>query len=133
MMDLHSLASSMISAVNPMVSVTLKRSSGYTTQDDGTQVPTYTTVSGVSVQTQSLTFQDLQKLDGMNIQGVRRAIYIGQEVEAVLRIGQQGGDLIVFPDGTLPEGNVWLAAQVLEAWPDWRKVAITLQADSSDD
>lgn len=126
-MNLHSIATGLISMVNPPVTVTLSRSTGYTTNADGTRVPTYNQITGVQVQVQSLTYGDIQLLNGLNIQGVRRAIYIGHEVEAIVRVGKEGGDLLTFPAGTLPEGNVWLAAHVLEAWPSWRKVAITLQ------
>jgi hypothetical protein len=69
-------------------------------------------------------------LDALNVQGVRRTIYLTGDVMAIVRVDQQGGDLIVFPDGTLPEGNIWLAAQVIEAWPDWCRVCITLQNGS---
>lgn len=126
-MNLHGVVSGLISAVNPFVSVTLSRSVGYSTNPDGTRVPVYTVIPGLQVQIQALTYGDIQLLNGLNIQGVRRAVYIGHEVEAIVRVGQEGGDLMTFASGTLPEGNVWLAAHVLEAWPDWRKIAITLQ------
>lgn len=128
-MNLHGIVSGAITAVNPFVPVTIKRSSGYTTLANGNRIPAYTAVANVSVQVQSLTYSDIQKLDGLNIEGVRRAIYLPGEAEAIVRSSGEGGDLIVFAAGQLPEGNTWLLAQVLEAWPDWRKVAITLQTD----
>ena len=30
----------------------------------------------------------------------------------------------------MPEGNTWLCVHVLEQWPDWCKIAITLQNGS---
>lgn len=128
-MNLHAIVSGAIGAINPFVAATVRRSTGYTTDPDGSRVPTYSTFP-ISVQVQALTYTDITLLDSLNIQGVRRAIYLSGEVEGIVRVDREGGDLIVFPAGTLPEGNTWLAAVVLEAWPDWRKIAITLQNGS---
>lgn len=126
-MNLHGIVASAIGAVNPFVPVTLKRSTGYTTAPDGKQVPAYATIANLSVQVQALSFSDLQQLDGLNIQGVRRAVYLNGPIMGVVRVNQAGGDLMVFPMGTFPEGDTWLVAHVLERWPDWSKCAITLQ------
>ncbi|WP_454813770.1 hypothetical protein [Labrys neptuniae] len=115
--------------MNPFVAATVRRSSGYTVQPDGNRVPTYTEYPA-RVQVQALTYTDITRLDSQNIQGVRRAIYLNGAVMGIVRVAEKGGDLIVFPAGTLPEGDIWLAAHVLEAWPDWCKVAITLQNGS---
>ena len=131
-MNLHGLVSGAIGAVNPLVAATVRQSTGYTTNSDGSRVPTYTTF-GVSVQPQALTYTDLVKLDGLNITGIRRAIYLNVasgDVEGAVRAQQSGGDVLTFPSGTFPEGNVWLAAYVLEHWPDWEKIALTLQNNS---
>lgn len=127
-MNLHGIVSGAIAAVNPSVPATVKRSTGYTTAADGTQVPSYTTF-GIRAQVQALTYSDLKQLDGLNIQGVRRAAYLSGYVLAVVRPKQAGGDLIIFPDGTFPEGNTWLVAHVLETWSQsgWVKCALTLQ------
>lgn len=69
-------------------------------------------------------------LDSLNVQGVRRTVYLTGNVMAIVRVDRRGGDLIVFDDGVLVEGNTWLAAQVIEAWPDWCRVCITLQNGS---
>jgi len=127
--NLHGIVSGAISAVNPFVAATVQRSTGYTTNSDGSRVPTYTTFQ-ISAQVQSLSYTDLIKLDALNVTGKRRKIYLSGDVEGIIRADQRGGDLIVFPTGTLPEGTTWLAAYVLENWPDWVSVAITLQDGS---
>jgi hypothetical protein len=68
----------------------------------------------------------------MQIQGVRRKIYIAGYTEGMIRDRQQGGDVITFPNGTFPEGNVWLVALVTEAWSQsqWCSAIITLQNGS---
>jgi hypothetical protein len=86
----------------------------------------------VLAQIQHLTWRDLQLMEGLVLQGTRRAIYLFGAVEAVVRSTNQGGDLITFPDGSL-----WLVAQVLETYGNdggakvgWVKVAATLQNGS---
>lgn len=130
-LNLHQLVSGAIGTINPFVPATVRRSTGYTTQPDGTQVPQYKTF-GISAQVQALTYSDLRQLDGMNIQGVRRGVYLTGHVLGVVRPAGTGGDLIVFPDGTFPEGNTWLVAFVFEAWSQshWCKACLTLQTDS---
>lgn len=124
-MNLHGIAAGAIGAVNPMVPGTIQVSSGYTTSDDGSRVPTYTTVEDVPMQVQALTFRDLQQTDSLNLQGTRRAIYIDGRVDGLVRPDNKGGDIITLTDG--PNAGTWLVAMVLEQWPDWCKVAVTLQ------
>jgi hypothetical protein len=124
--NLHGIISGAIGTINPFVSATVKRSSGYSLAPGGIQTPAYTTFS-ISCQVQALSYTDITQLDGLSIQGVRRKIYLTGNVEGIVRADRRGGDLIIFPNGTLPEGNTWLAALALESWPDWVSIAITLQ------
>lgn len=80
----------------------------------------------MSGQIQSLSYRDLQMLDGINMGGERNKIYLYGQVEAVVRIKRKGGDLIDVPAGTVHVGT-WLVNQVLEQYPDWVCAAITLQ------
>jgi hypothetical protein len=79
----------------------------------------------LNAQVQALTFRDIAQLEGLNLQGTRRAIYLDGAIEGLVRPQNKGGDLI-----TLPDGTVWLVAMVLEHWLDWCKVAATLQNNS---
>lgn len=134
-MNLHGLVSGYIGAVNPNVQVTLKKSTGrYTKDEAGVRTPIYERMI-IPVQVQALTFGDIQKMEGLNIQGIRRAIYANGEIAGLIRVSKDGGDLIEFPirSPSLPElstlmrPSVWLCAHVLEQWPNWVKIAITLQ------
>lgn len=125
-MNLRGIANSVTRAVNPNVQGTVKRSDGYDTKANGVRVPKYTD-QPVTVQAQALSYGDLRQLEGLNIQGVKRAIYVNGAVAGLIRVGQKGGDIIVFPAGTFYEGTTWLCVHVLEQWPDWCKFAITLQ------
>jgi len=77
---------------------------------------------------QALSTKDLRQIDGLNLQGTLRAIYLNGAVAGLVRPTQQGGDIITFPDGT-----VWLVNQVLEPWSltaGWCKAICTLQNGS---
>jgi hypothetical protein len=130
--NLHGIAAPLIGAVNPNVLVTLQLSTGYATNASGKRVPTYSDpIENVRAQIQALTFRDLAQIEGLNIEGTRRAIYFYGDVQGVVRVNQQGGDLVTFPvDGSLWSGSIWLTAIALETWPDWCKVAATLQNGS---
>lgn len=82
----------------------------------------FTTRHVVLGQVQALQYRDIQMLEGLNIQGVERAIYVSGRVDGVIRPDNKGGDLIIMPDGT-----VWLVSLVLEYWPTWCKFAVTRQ------
>lgn len=118
----------MIQTVNPDVLAELWHSTGATTAASGKRMPTYSKTP-IVVQAQALSYSDLQQLDGLNIQGVRRAIYCNAQVMSIVRVQREGGDLVVFPEGTFPEGTTWLAVHTLERWPTWCKLAVTLQND----
>ena len=67
--------------------------------------------------------EDLRQLEGLNIQGSMRTIYLNGEVDAIIRINVKGGDII-----TLQDGSVWLTTHILEQWDvGWCKISITLQ------
>ncbi len=123
-MDLNALVSGAIGTVNPPLTVQIKISTGYVTGADGSRTPTYTTQS-VSAQIQALTYNDIQQANGLNIQGVRRKMYVEGDVEGLVRADNKGGDLVTMPDGT-----VWKVALVTEHWPDWTSCIITLQDNS---
>lgn len=124
-MNLHSIVSNLIGMVNPMQTATVQRSNGYTTDDSGRQVPTYAPLKIITCQIQSLTYTDLMQIDGLNIQGVKRKIYINGHLDAVIRSRREGGDLII-----LQNGETYLIVQILEHWPDWSSLAVVLQTDS---
>jgi hypothetical protein len=128
-MNLRGVANSVTRVLNPNVDATRRRSTGYTTLPGGERVPAYEDIP-VRLQVQALAYGDIQKIDGLNLQGYRRKIYTDGVLSGLIRVGQKGGDLIVFdPTNPLspPEGTIWLCAHVLEQWSPWCTVAITLQ------
>jgi len=120
-MDLRGIANSVASSVNPNVSVSVQRSTGYTVAAGYKQVPSYAAAVVGPAQVQALDGNDLKQLDGLNIQGTMRAIYLRGALAGVIRPEGTGGDLVTIA------GDVWLVVKVLESWPSWTKAAIVLQ------
>lgn len=125
-MNLHGVVRGLITTVNPDVPLSIRLSTGSAVAASGRRTPSYSDpIEGYYGQVQSLTFRDLTQVEGLNLQGTRRAIYIHGAIDGLVRQTNQGGDLI-----TTPDGIVWLVAIVLEHWPDWCKVAVTQQNGS---
>jgi hypothetical protein len=121
---MHSIVSPAIGAVNPLISATILESSGWISNPDGTRTPIYADPVALMIQVQALTSGELQRLDGLNLQGVMKAVYLSGRWHGAVRVGQQGGDLLKF------QGQTWLAIQVLENWRSWTKLAVVLQNGS---
>lgn len=127
-MNLHALVSPQVGSVNPQVICGLQMSAGYTINAAGIQVPQYAAAIAIPVQIQALSYTDIMRMGGLNIQGTRRAAYLNGNWEGVDRNAIKGGDLLTMPDTAGFSGpTTWLVAQVLEHWPQWTKLAITLQ------
>jgi hypothetical protein len=122
-MDLHGIVAPIIAVINPMVTAEWRQSAGAVTGASGARVPSYAPPVLLQVQVQALSGKDLQQMDMLNIQGVSNAIYVPLQAEGVMRPYMRGGDLLVIA------GEVWLVVTVLERWPDWSKVAVSMQTD----
>ena len=127
-MDLRGLANGVTTAVNPNQTVTVLRSTGFTTGAGAKQVPSYATPVSGPAQIQALDADDIKQLDGLNIQGTIRAIYLRGTLAGVVRPNQTGGDLVtIAAPAPVALRGTWLVVKVLESWPDWTKAAIVLQ------
>lgn len=120
-MDLRGLANGVTTTVNPNKTVTVRRSTGYTIGAGRKQVPGYADPVTGPAQIQALDANDIKQLDGLNIQGTVRAIYLRGVLAGVVRPDGTGGDLVEIGSET------WLVVKVLEGWPTWTKAAIVLQ------
>lgn len=124
-MNLHGIVAGAVAAVNPLVSLVVRVSTGSTVGADGTPTPTYANPVVVQGQVQPLQFRDIVQTDGLNLQGTRQSIYINGRIDGLIRADNKGGDLITDPDG-----NVWLVALMAEIWPDWCRAIVVLQDGS---
>lgn len=125
-MNIRGLANSVTQSVNPNETVNVLRSTGYTTGAGARQVPSYADPVSVVAQVQALDGDDLKQIEGLNIQGTLKAIYIHGELAGVIRPDQTGGDLVKRKN----DAETWLVVKILEAWPNWVKAVIVLQGPS---
>ena len=130
-MNLHNLACRYIAPVNPPIWATFKPSQG-TATPPGTfkPVPQYGDPVQIRVQIQALQYNDIAQIDGMNIQGTRRKIYVNGAWNGVSRSDNEGGDILQFPEHPGGPVKTWLVVFVFEQWPDWCSLCVTLQADT---
>jgi hypothetical protein len=119
--DVRGLANGATVAVNPNKVATVLRSTGYTIGAGRKQAPTYAAPVSGPAQVQALDGSDLKQLDGLNVQGTMRAIYLRGVLAGVIRPDGTGGDIVQF------DGQDWLVVKVLESWSTWTKAAIVLQ------
>jgi hypothetical protein len=124
-MNLHALASGLTGNVNPPVDVVVKRSLGAGEDASGRVVPQYDTPLATTGNKQSLTGSDIYRLQGQNVQGVVCKMYLSGNYEGLFRVLGKGGDLLIF------ENHTYLVAAVLERYPEWCCVALTMQLDGA--
>lgn len=120
-MNLRDIANAATSAINPNAPVVVYSSTGYTVGDDGTQVPTYAAAVTLQGQVQALRADELDQLNGLNLVGVVRKLYMSKKLDSVNRPEAKGGDLVIIG------GKTWKVVLVFEVWPDWSTVAINEQ------
>lgn len=119
-MNLHQIASPLINVVNPFITIDILASTGYVTAPDGSRTSTYQSFT-VSAQVQDLNADELRQMEGLNIQGNHKVVYLNGNWNGILRPDAKGGDLVRY------NGREWLVTSVPEQWPDWTKLIVTLQ------
>ena len=127
-MNIRGIANKYIQVPNKNQFINWVQSNGYVTDDAGNRTPMTLTLT-VEAQIQALSATDLKHIDGLNITGVMRSVYMYGNAAGVVRADQIGGDILVFPE--VPGGcnKNWLINQVIETWSDWCHVIVTLQVD----
>jgi len=110
-MNLHALVRPLIGTINPDVVVSWQVAIGYTTQLDGTQVPSYSVVSA-PMQVQGLSAKELAHLERLNIEGVFRRVYTYGNAQGVVRPDFKGGDLLAFAQQYGGNPQLWKVVNV---------------------
>lgn len=128
-LNLRGIANAAIQAVNPNIPVTVKVPNGYTI-DPATlrQVPAFSSSAGFG-QVQALDGDDLKQVNGLNIQGTIRAVYLYGSIAGVVRPDGQPQALVEFTsnENGVTRKRTWGVFKVLETWPTWCKVAVVYQ------
>lgn len=126
-MNLHGTVRGAITSVNPDVMAPYYVSQPYTKDASFAQVPSYAAPVNVPVQVQALKANDLKHSDLVNLEGLKRAVYMYGNTVGVDRSNLKGGDWLVFAQAKGLAVQGWKVVCVLETWPDWSKVAVVLQ------
>lgn len=125
-MNLRGIANSATSSVNPNERVLVYKSEGYTIGAGAKQIPQYGVPQSMLANVQALDGDALKQIEGLNIQGVIRSIYIRGQISGTSRPNQTGGDIVKRKNAT----ETWLVVKVLETWDTWTKAVIVLQTDN---
>ena len=128
-MNLRSIANKLTRTVNPNQSVSWLRSTGYSTDSAGKRTPSYTTTT-IQAQVQGISNNELKQLQFLNIQADARKVFAYDALDGVTRIDGHGGDILQFPSRSGGPVRNWLVTTVLESWPDYSLVLVTLQQDA---
>lgn len=96
----------------------------------GQRTSGYTTFTGIPMNVQALSSEDLKHLDGLNLQATMRAVYLNVIPQGINRPAIKGGDILQIPTGLTgaPYDN-WLVTLSPETWDvdGWARVVVTLQ------
>lgn len=130
MINLRGLANRTLQTISPDREASLRRSTGFTTSASGLRTPSYDTFTG-PIQLQSASGRDIQHLNGMNITGIIRKIYLDGRWDSLVRSSLKGGDLFVFCDFGEEVESVWLVTPVTEQWETWCSVMVVRQIDEA--
>lgn len=127
---LRGIANAAIQGINPNKPMTLRMATGGYTIDPETrlQIPVYTETQ-VMGNDQSLSSDDLNHVEALNLEGTVRAIYLYGNVSGVVRASGQGSSVLRFESdigGTVGIWE-WNVYKVAEAWQGWCKVFAVLQ------
>lgn len=123
-LNLHKIANSAIRRVNPNISAVLKKYAGETIGPGRKPAPSYLPDQNVTIQLQPISRGDMQHVDGLNIQGLAKVIYVNGNYFSVQREMEQGGDIFVI------NGEQWLVVEPVELWPNWCRLIAVLQVSA---
>ena len=123
MINVRSLVNPATNNINQNADVVILRSLGFEIGAGRQQVPKYDYPLAGKAQVQALDHADLEKMQGLNLQGIYRSLYLTGALHGVIRKEGEGGDLVKY------NGQTWLVSKILETWPTWTKAAICLQVD----
>lgn len=127
MINVRGLANFATRCVNPNMTVTLEVNLGYTVDDYGNQVPTFTSEQ-IEAQLQSLSSTEKFNLDLVNKQGEFLSLYAFGAIDGIRRWIQKGSSRFIFPAYGESEPSVWNVEHVAESFATWTRVIVRRQS-----
>lgn len=134
-MNLHGIVRGAINSVNPDRPALFLASTGNTVNADFTQTPSYAPGVAVRVQIQPLGKDELKHINALNLQGTFRTVYMFGNTQQIIRVTQQGGDLLQFAPFQGQAVQNWKVVGPVEGpWNveqgGWTKLIVCLQTDT---
>ena len=123
MFDIHGFCMSALPNISPNRQAAIHRQIGFDIVDFQ-QIPKTERIEVKDVRIQSLSDSDLRLAEGLNISGASVSIYFRGIAHSAIRVGESGGDIMVFDDG-----SKYKIISVSERWDltDWVKVMAVKQ------
>jgi hypothetical protein len=130
-LNLHATVRGAIQTVNADRSISYLKSTGYTPNSSGKQLPQYASPVSVKAQIQPPSGRDLRHMEFLNIQGTTRVVFLYSNPQAIVRVAARGGDLLQFPQFTGAPVDNWLIAADPETWDVEQNAAVTFTGEAT--
>lgn len=131
MINVRAAANKAVQVVNPNLQGVFYASQTPIADANHKQQPVYAAGVTLPVQVQAVGASELRHLEGLNVQGVLRSVHMFGNTQGVVRVNQQGGDLLGFPEVPAGTSRIWKVVKVVETWRDWCHVIVNLQTDTT--
>lgn len=134
-MNLHGIVRGAINSVNPDRPALFLLSIGNTVNADFSQTPTYAPGVPVRIQIQPLGKEELRHVEKLNMQGTFRTVFMFGNTQQIIRVTQQGGDLLQFAPFQGQRIQNWKTIGPVDGpwnveYGGWTKLIVCLQTDT---
>lgn len=125
-MNLNAIANAYTRRVTPNTSVTLYQNNGYTVNDEGDQIASFTN-EVYEANCQDVSTRDMESLGIAMNQGQYNYIYVNTLAKPISRILQTGQDYFMYVSHNETEASKWLVVRQMENYQGWVKVIVCRQ------
>lgn len=123
MINVRALANQHTSLVNPNISAILRVNDGYTVDDWGNQVPSFTDHT-IEIQAQSLESKEKDHLGLVDHQGEYISAYAYGSITAIQRWLDKGASQLIFTPYGESSPVSWNVNKVLESYSTWVRLLL---------
>lgn len=131
MINVRSIANGAIQAINPNIVAPFYANTGPSAPNAAGRItPTFAAPVNTTIQVQAAKASMLEHFEGLNMQAVYRNVRMWGNSQGVVRVNQQGGDMLQFPETIGGPVRWWKVEGVLETWANslgWCSLLVSLQ------
>lgn len=125
-MNLRGIANASITRINPNIDAVLKVNQGFDVDEAGEQIASFFSEQ-ITIQTQSLSTNDIERLGLISQQGQFLYVYANGQLPVLRRAEGKGLERLMFKPYGESEPVEWVIKQVVESYPNWVKVLVWRQ------